>query len=62
MFGRESDETIKNKLIILKNNILKNKLKPKQLKNFNEKFNELYNMANAGLRNIVNLYFGAKKI
>ena len=25
---------------------------PKQLKNFNEKFNELYNMANGGLRNV----------
>ena len=28
MFGRESDETIKNKLNILKSNILKNKLTP----------------------------------
>ena len=43
-------ETIKNKLIILKKYILKNKLTPKQLKNFNEKFNELYNVGNLDFR------------
>ena len=61
MFGREADETIKNKLNKLKSNILKNKLTPAQLKDFNEKFDELYLMANGGLRNVGNLDFGAKK-
>ena len=59
MFGREADENIKKKLNQLNNNILNNKLTPTQLKDFNEKYNELYNMANGGLRG---LDFGAKKI
>ena len=62
MFGREADENIKKKLNQLKKNILNNKLTPTQLKDFNEKYNELYNMANGGLRNVKGLDFGANKI
>ena len=53
--------SFKNKLNQLKINILKNKLTSIQIKDFNDKFNELY-MAYDALRNFESLDFGIKKI
>ena len=61
MFGREADNSIINRLKQLKKNIINNNLTSTQLKDFNDKFGELYMMANGGLRNVGGLDFGAKK-
>ena len=62
MYGKERDDNLINRLNKMKSNILSNSLGTKELEDFNEKFNILYEMANGALRNGGSLDFGAKKI
>ena len=60
MHGKEKNTNLIEKLDILKKNIDRNQLNSTDLKDFNEKFNVLYQAANGSLRSGGSLNFGAK--
>lgn len=62
MYGKEKDDLLISNLDKIKSNIMKNELSEEEKKDFNEKFDILYQMAKGSLRNAGSLDFGAKKI
>ena len=61
MYGKEKDDLLIKNLNAIKSKIEVNALSEDE-KDFNEKFDILYKMANGGLRNESNMGFAAKKI